>query len=287
MNNKRKLQLAVLSDLHLGTYGCHAKEISNYLDSIEPETLILNGDIVDIWQFSKRYWPKAHHKVLSQIMKMMDNGCKVYYITGNHDEMLRRFTDFEMGNLTLCNKLILDLDGTKTWFFHGDVFDVSMHSKLLAKLGGKGYDILILLNRFVNWFLNKIGREKISLSKKVKESVKQAIKFVSDYEKTAIEMAVYHGFDAVVCGHIHQPKMEKRFHENKEITYLNSGDWVENCTALEYNNKEWKLYSYFEENKGETHVHSPEAFSISDSFELEMAALFSIEVLKKKVASSK
>jgi UDP-2,3-diacylglucosamine pyrophosphatase LpxH len=282
--HKRKIELAVLSDLHLGTYGCHAKEILNYLKSIEPETLVLNGDVIDIWQFSKRYWPKSHHKVISRIFKMMNQGTKVYYITGNHDEMLRKFTDFELGGLTLCNKLILELDGKKTWFFHGDVFDVSIqHSKILAKLGGKGYDLLILINRFVNRVLNSLGREKISLSKKVKNSVKSAVKFISNFEQTAIEMAAFHGFDTVVCGHIHQPLDRVEVVDNKEIRYLNSGDWIENCSALEYDKGEWNIYKYFERypvDLTETFAESINDDELKGNFQFELTEIFSLLSIK-------
>jgi len=268
----RKLQVVVLSDLHLGTYGCHANELVRYLEKIDPETLILNGDIIDIWQFNKRYWPASHHKVVSTILQKMNNGTKVYYITGNHDETLRRFTDFELGNLCLCNKVILDLDGKKTWFFHGDVFDVSIHhSKWLAKLGGKGYDLLILINRFVNYVLLKLGRERISLSKKVKQAVKQAVKFIDDFENTAIEMAVYHGFDAVVCGHIHQAQNKEIKVGDKSIHYLNSGDWVETLSALEYNEGMWQLHF---EPKSSTQKIKEESVPFPNNFEKEISSLF-------------
>ncbi|MBT8179662.1 MAG: UDP-2,3-diacylglucosamine diphosphatase, partial [Eudoraea sp.] len=158
---KRKIDIAVISDVHLGTYGCHADELIAYLSSIEPDKLILNGDIVDIWQFSKRYFPAAHLRVIRKIIGMASNGTEVFYITGNHDEMLRKFADTTVGNFSIQNKLVLELDGRKAWFFHGDVFDVSIqNARVLAKLGGYGYDILILMNRFVNWCLAKLGKEK-------------------------------------------------------------------------------------------------------------------------------
>ena len=123
---KRKIDLAVISDIHLGTYGCHAEEVLNYLSSIRPKTLILNGDIIDIWQFRKRYFPKSHLKVIKKIISMATNGTKVFYITGNHDELLRRFTDIDFGNIQVVDKLILELDGKKSWFFHGDIFDATV-----------------------------------------------------------------------------------------------------------------------------------------------------------------
>ncbi|WP_264520960.1 UDP-2,3-diacylglucosamine diphosphatase [Flavobacterium sp. N1994] len=248
---KRKIDLLVLSDIHLGTYGCQSKELLNYMNSVKPKMVVLNGDIIDIWQFSKRYWPKSHMQVIHKLFNWMSKGVKIYYITGNHDEMLRKFESFKMGKLSIENKLVLDLDGKKTWIFHGDVFDVTMqHSKWLTKLGSHGYDLLILINAVCNWVSVKMGKGKISLSKNIKNSVKTAVKFVNDFEKTAADIAISNGYDYVLCGHIHQPEMKTITTSHGNVEYLNSGDWIENLTALEYNNKEWSLYKY-----------NPEAFS--------------------------
>jgi UDP-2,3-diacylglucosamine pyrophosphatase LpxH len=244
---KRKVELVVISDVHLGTYGSHAKELNNYLSSIKPKTLVLNGDIIDIWQFKKSYFPKEHLKVIQKIIGFASKGTKVYYVTGNHDEMLRKFSEMCMGNFALVDKLVLNLDDKKAWIFHGDVFDASVqHSKWIAKLGGLGYDYLIVMNRMVNWFLSKIGKEPYSFSKKIKASVKKAVKHISDFENTATELAIEKKYDYVICGHIHEPKIEKKENDNGSTLYLNSGDWVENLTALEYNKKRWKLHSYLD-----------------------------------------
>lgn len=246
---KRKLDILVLSDVHLGTYGCHAKELLHYLKTVKPKTIILNGDIIDIWQFSKRYWPKSHMKVVKHLMGWMSKGVKIYYITGNHDEMLRKFVGFKMGSLKIVNKVILELDnGKKAWFFHGDVFDVTMqHSKWLAKLGAVGYDTLILINRIANYISEKIFKKgKLSLSKKIKNSVKSAVKFINSFEQTAADIGISNQYDYVVCGHIHQPEIRQIENEKGEILYLNSGDWIENLTALEYADGEWKIYRYDE-----------------------------------------
>lgn len=242
---KRKVELVVISDIHLGTYGCRAKEVLNYLKTIQPKTLILNGDIIDIWQFKKRFFPKSHMNVIKHITSLLSKETQVYYITGNHDEMLRKFRGFQLGNFKILNKLILNLDGKKAWIFHGDVFDVTMkHSKWLAKLGGKGYDLLIVINTFINWVSKLLGYGKLSLSKKIKNSVKSAVKFINDFEKTASDIAIDNAYDYVVCGHIHQPEIRKIKNHKGETVYLNSGDWIENLTALEYNNKTWSLYEY-------------------------------------------
>jgi len=242
---KRKVEIAVVSDVHLGTYGCHAKQLLTYLNSIQPKKLILNGDIIDIWQFNKRYFPKSHLKVVKKIMTMASNGVEVIYITGNHDDMLRKFSDTFIGNMSIVDKLVLDLDGKKAWFFHGDVFDASIqNAKWLAKLGGYGYDLLILFNRLINWVLERMGKNKYSLSKRIKNSVKGALKYISDFEEVATDLAIENGYDYVICGHIHQPKMFIRENIHGKTMYLNSGDWIENFTALEYQFKRWKIYNY-------------------------------------------
>jgi UDP-2,3-diacylglucosamine pyrophosphatase LpxH len=254
--SKREVEIVVISDVHLGTYGCHARELLKYLKSVKPKMVVLNGDIIDIWQFSKRYWPETHMKVIRKLMKFVVEGVPVYYLTGNHDELLRKFADLHMGAFHLQNKLILELDGKKAWFFHGDIFDVTMqHSKWLAKLGAVGYDTLIVINSIANWCLSLFGREKMSFSKKIKAKFKDAVKFINKFEQTAAELAVQNGYKFVVCGHIHQPEMRNVSTEEGTVTYLNSGDWVENLTALEYQDKAWKIFKYdardFEQDEAE------------------------------------
>lgn len=248
--NKRHIELVVLSDLHLGTYGCHANQLLDYLKSIDPQTLILNGDIIDIWNFSKNYFPKSHMQVLRQILKMTEKGTTTYYITGNHDEALRKYSGLKIGKFHLEDKLILNLDGKKTWIFHGDIFDATTKgwAKILAKLGGKGYDVLIWTNRLINDILHYFGKEKISLSKRVKSGVKKAVQWISNFETIAAELAIDQHFDTVICGHIHQPQQRIIESTNGNVLYLNSGDWVENCTALEYNNGSWTLYKHSEDD---------------------------------------
>jgi len=250
---KREVELVIISDVHLGTYGCHAKELLHYLKSIKPQKLVLNGDIIDIWQFSKNYWPESHMKVIRRIMKFITEGVPVYYLTGNHDEMLRKFADFNMGSLHLANKLVLNLGERKAWIFHGDVFDITMqHSKWLAKLGAIGYDSLIVLNSFVNWGLACIGREKMSFSKRIKGKFKDAVRFINNFENTVAELAANKGYDYVVCGHIHQPEMRDIITGKGKVLYLNSGDWVESLTALEYNQGKWCVFKYVHEDFAES-----------------------------------
>lgn len=242
---RRDVEVVVISDVHLGTYGCRAKELLQYLKSINPKTLILNGDIIDIWQFSKSYFPESHTKVIRRILKFVSDGVPVYYLTGNHDEMLRKFSDMSFGSFHLRDKLVLNLDGELAWIFHGDVFDVTMqHSKWLAKLGAIGYDSLILLNSFVNYMLGLFKQEKMSFSKKIKAHFKDAVKFINNFEETASDLAIDHNYKYVVCGHIHQPELRTISNATGSVLYLNAGDWVENLTALEYNKGVWNIYQY-------------------------------------------
>ncbi|HZK96141.1 MAG TPA: UDP-2,3-diacylglucosamine diphosphatase [Prolixibacteraceae bacterium] len=245
MDNKRNVELVVISDLHLGTSGCQAVELLKYLKSIKPKTLILNGDIIDIWQFKKNFFPKAHLKVIKHIMGLASDRCTVYYITGNHDEMFRKFSGMKIGKLRILNDLKLNLNGKAVWFFHGDIFDVVMqYSKWLSKLGAVGYDSLIWLNTKVNWMGRLFKFEPVSFSKKIKASVKGAVKFINAFEETAAVIAARKGIDTIVCGHIHHPEMRMIQVEDRSINYLNSGDWIENLTSLEYNNGQWKIFNY-------------------------------------------
>jgi len=278
-SGKRKVDIVVISDVHLGTYGCHAKELLHYLKSIKPKILVLNGDIIDIWQFSKRYWPKSHMKIVKHIMNLMAKRVKIYYITGNHDEMLRKFSGFKMGSFSIVDKIVLPLaDDKKAWVFHGDVFDVTMqHSKWLAKLGAVGYDLLILINRFVNFVSVKIlkGR-KFSLSKKIKNSVKSAVKFVNNFEQTAADIAIANQYDFVVCGHIHQPEIREINTSAGSTVYLNSGDWIENLSALEYHNGAWSLYKFEDNDKANMKVAAEEHDPSSSELFEEMLAGFNL-----------
>lgn len=242
---RRPVEILILSDIHLGTVGCHASELLRYLKSVEPGTLVLNGDIIDCWQFKKWYWPAAHMKVLQRILKIAASGVPVFYVTGNHDDMLRKFAEQHLGNIHLVNKVVLEFHGKRAWIFHGDVFDVvTKHSRWLARLGSVGYDLLILINRAVNWCSEALGHGRLSLSKRIKEGVKSAVSFIGDFEQTAGAMALEEGFDYVICGHIHQPVIKEISAPEGRVMYLNSGDWIENLTALEYAGGTWSIFRY-------------------------------------------
>ncbi|HEY4936648.1 MAG TPA: UDP-2,3-diacylglucosamine diphosphatase [Puia sp.] len=243
---RRRLDVVVLSDIHLGTYGCRAKELLYYLRSIQPEMLILNGDIIDGWQFSKRFFPSLHMQVIRELMQFITNGSRVVYITGNHDEMMRKYTDLHIGHFTLTDKLVLEIDRQMTWIFHGDVFDNTTQgsARMIAKLGSNGYGMLILFNRLVNTLLGFIGREKVSISKKIMAGVNKAVAKVNDLEQIASGLAIKKNYDYVICGHIHQPAIRTIENADGKVVYMNSGDWVEHMTALEYENKNWRLFQY-------------------------------------------
>lgn len=242
---KRKLDICVISDAHLGTYACYADELLTYLSSIEPSTLILNGDMIDIWKFKTSYFPASHLNVIKKIVSMASQGTKVYYIKGNHDHIKGSSLGIDLGNITFCSKLILNLNGKKTWFFHGDIFDVRfLPVKWLAKLGSTGYDIVLGVNKIVNWFLKMNKKEKFSLSGKINREPKNTAKQVANFENKVISLALSRDYDCVVCGHIHKPKKQMVESSQGNLLYLNSGDWVDHMTALEYSFKRWKLYRH-------------------------------------------
>jgi UDP-2,3-diacylglucosamine pyrophosphatase LpxH len=243
---KRAIDVVVMSDLHLGTYGCRAKEIISYLKSISPQVLILNGDIIDVWQFSKHYFPSAHVAVIKEILGLMASGTRVIYITGNHDEMLRRYADLQLGNFQLADKLVIEIDHKMTWIFHGDVFDNTTKgsAKFWAKMGSNGYAVLLGFNRFINSCLKLVGKERVSLSKTVMKKVNKAIVQIDKFETLVSELAIEKKYDYVICGHIHQPQKRTITNGNGSVVYLNSGDWVEHLTSLEYYKGDWHIYTF-------------------------------------------
>jgi len=246
---KRQVEICVISDIHLGSYGCHAEELNNYIKSIKPKILILNGDIFDGYVFNKKYFPTSHFEFIRNVLTLIKKGTEVYYITGNHDEFMRNFDEMSMLNLHKLDKLVLSIDGKNYWFFHGDVFDISMQGgigKMVAKIGGQAYDLLIYINKWINKFLKAIGRNPYSLSKKVKDSVKKAVVYVRNYEEMSCEHAIKQGYDYVVNGHIHQPSIRNFTNSEGSVTYMNSGDWIENLTSLEYQDGKWSIYKYQE-----------------------------------------
>ena len=271
---RRTLDVAVISDVHLGTYGCRAKELLNYLRSIQPSILILNGDIIDGWQFNKRFFPTSHLQVIKELMQFVTTGTRVFYITGNHDEMMRRYADLNLGNFTLTDKLVLEIDHKMTWIFHGDVFDNTTQgsARIIAKLGSTGYGALILFNRMINWMLRIIGREKVSLSKKIMAGVNRAVCKINDLAQIAGTLAIEKKYDYVICGHIHQPEHRTIETDAGKVVYLNSGDWVEHMTALEYHKNQWTIFEYDPKQFPDTkHTDEKHALNVvTDNISLQM-----------------
>jgi len=256
--NIRELEVAVISDIHLATHACHPKKVLKYLKSIQPKTLVLNGDIIDSWRFSRNYFPKPHMKVVRQLIKMMEKGVQVYYITGNHDEFLRKFDKIQIGNLRIINQLVLDLDGHKTWIFHGDLFDLIIHeSKWLAKIGAASYGLLSLLNNALQPILRLFGKNETIIYRSIKKRFLREKPEPSVFEKKIGEVAVNQGYDTVICGHTHIPKVKMLNINDKVVKYLNCGDWVESFTAAEYAANEWTLF-YHTENDDELPTDEPD-----------------------------
>ena len=243
---KRPVDVVVVSDVHLGTYASRAREFLTYLKSIAPRLLVLNGDIIDGWQFSKHYFPATHMAAIQEILALLSNGTRVIYITGNHDELLRRYCDLQIGNFKLTDKALIEINGKMTWIFHGDVFDHTTRgqAKFWTKLGSNGYASLLAFNGMVNRLMKIMGKKKLSLSKKIMEHFHKRMVNIDAFEMMIAELAIDKKFDNVICGHIHQPRKRKIITESGSVTYLNSGDWVEHMTALEYRDDDWYIYTY-------------------------------------------
>ena len=249
----RNLKVSVISDVHLATHASKAKVLLKYLKSINPKTLVLNGDIIDSWRFSRNYFPKPHLKVVRHLIKMLEKGVKIFYITGNHDEFLRKFNGSEMGNLKIVNQLIMNLDGEKTWIFHGDIFDHIIHkAKWLAKFGAATYGLLTLINKAVNLALRFLRIKEIIIYKSIKKKLIKEKPHLSKFEKAVGMAAAEQDYHTVICGHTHVPKDKQIINEHGTIRYINCGDWVEHFTAAEYETDQWNLFHFIEDGDDTT-----------------------------------
>jgi UDP-2,3-diacylglucosamine pyrophosphatase LpxH len=246
MNLTSDFKTIVISDVHLGTRGSKAKEVSRFLKQYSCENLILNGDIIDGWQLKKSgSWKRKHTRFFNRVLKMIENNnTKVFYLRGNHDDFLDQILPLQIGNLVIQNDMIYESNGKKFFITHGDVFDsVTSSFRWIAYLGDIGYTFLLWLNRQVNYHRRRKGLSYFSLSQYIKGKVKSAISYIDEYEKELAKMARSRGCDGIICGHIH--KAENRTIEG--ITYLNSGDWVETMSALAEDHKgNWQLIYYNE-----------------------------------------
>jgi len=220
-----------ISDTHLGTPGCNAELLLDFLKSIECDTIYLVGDIIDGWRLKRGwYWPPRHNDVVRCILKQAKHGTRVIYVPGNHDEALRDFVGLHFGGVELMMEAIhTTVDGRRLLIIHGDEFDgVVLYAKWLAFLGDHAYTLLLKLNRVFNVARRMLGLPYWSLSAHLKRKVKNAVSYVSSFEQVVAHAAFERGADGVVCGHIHSAEVR----QFGEVTYYNDGDWVESCTAL-------------------------------------------------------
>ena len=242
---KRNLDILVISDLHLGTYGSEADEVLAYLNTIDADKIVINGDFVDIMLFNKRFWPSSHMKVVKYFLDLISQGKEIYYVTGNHDELMRKFLNFRIQNFKILNQVVLDTNEGKVWIFHGDVFDFSIQTGWLTKLAGFLYDYMIMFNSWINKkIMRPLGRKRLNLSKSIKANVKTAVQYFANFEMKAAKIAQKNGYKYVVCGHIHNPKIESFDINGEEIIYMNSGDWLESLSSLEYVDNKWSIYMH-------------------------------------------
>ncbi len=220
-----------ISDLHLGTPGCQAEALLDFLKSHESDYLYLVGDIVDGWQLRRKwFWPQAHNDVVQKILRRVRKGCQVVYIPGNHDEFARDFADHHFGGVKVMEEATHTmLDGRRLWLIHGDYFDpVVKYAKWLAYVGDSLYEFTLRLNRHFNRLRARLGLPYWSLSAFLKGKVKKALNFVADFEKAVAHEAHKRGYQGVVCGHIHRAEIR----EIEGVIYCNDGDWVESRSAL-------------------------------------------------------
>ncbi len=251
---RRRYRTIWISDVHLGTRGCNARLLIDFLDHVDSDTLYLVGDIIDGWRMKKRfYWPEPHNAILRRVMKRAKRGTRVVYVPGNHDEMFRQFTGMSFGGVEIRRRAIhVAADGRRLLVLHGDEFDaVMLAHRWLAFLGDTAYTLLLKLNVIVNGVRRKLGLPYWSLSKHAKHKVKNAVEFISRFEETVAREAARLGVDGVVCGHIHTAET-RRF---GDVLYYNDGDWVEGCTALvEHRDGRMEILHWAEEVAAREHA---------------------------------
>jgi UDP-2,3-diacylglucosamine pyrophosphatase LpxH len=231
VRERRQYRTVWISDIHLGTRGCNAAMLIDFLDSVDSDTLYLVGDIIDGWRLRRSwYWPAPHNDIVRRILKRVRRGTRVVFVPGNHDESFRQFSGMNFGGVEVRRKAThITADGRKLLVIHGDEFDaVVMYARWLAFLGDAAYELLLHANRWVNMVRRRMGLPYWSLSMHAKKKVKNAVEFISRFEETVAHAVESRGFDGVVCGHIHTADMRRI----GNVDYYNDGDWVESCTAL-------------------------------------------------------
>ncbi len=241
----REIKVSVISDLHLATYGSKPKKVLKYLKSIQPELLILNGDIIDSWRFSRNYFPKPQLKVVRQLIKMMEKGVQIIYISGNHDEFLRKMVPTQIGNLKIVNQYIFESGDTKTWIFHGDIFDKVIHkTKWLAKIGAALYGFISIVNMLTNKLLTVSGKHEVQFYSSIKKRIKRNNIDLTRLELQAAQVAGLKGYETIIYGHTHIPMEKHVVFNGKKLHFINCGDWIENFTAVEFYGNKWHLFYY-------------------------------------------
>ncbi|WP_242097215.1 MULTISPECIES: UDP-2,3-diacylglucosamine diphosphatase [unclassified Sphingomonas] len=244
---RRRYRTIWISDVHLGTRGCNAAMLIDFLDRVDSDTLYLVGDIIDGWRLKKRlYWPALHNDVVSRLMKRVKRGTRVVYIPGNHDEMFRQFVGMNFGGIAIRRRAMHETaDGRRLLVLHGDEFDaITLAQPWLAHMGDTAYTALLAVSHVVNSVRRRLGMPYWSLSKHAKAKVKNAVAFVSRFEEVVARAAGSRGVDGVVCGHIHTAETRTI----GDIAYYNDGDWVESCTALvEHHDGQMELLHWADE----------------------------------------
>lgn len=228
---KHKVRSLFISDIHLGTAGAQAEKLLTVLKSHKCDYLYLVGDIIDYWAMKRvPFFPNDHMEVVRRILKMAEQDTTVYWVLGNHDELLREHVPVDMGNLHIVNEVIHETAREKLFLvLHGDQFDVvTRYHRWVAVLGDVAYGVLLRLNRVVAWSRAKLGLPYWSISKATKLAVKEAVQFISDYEANVSHHVLNRGLDGVICGHIHHAELNYK----RGILYANTGDWVESCTYI-------------------------------------------------------
>ncbi|GAB5352047.1 UDP-2,3-diacylglucosamine diphosphatase [Qipengyuania sp. 483] len=235
IGERRKYRTIWISDVHLGTKGCNAALLIDFLDHTDSETMYLVGDIIDGWRLKKKvYWPAEHNDIVWRILKRARRGTRIVYIPGNHDEMVRPFSGMNFGGVEIARAAFHDTaDGRRLIVLHGDEFDTIMLAhRWLAFVGDALYHMMMKLNGWVASVRKLFGLPYWSISKAAKHKVKNAVEFISKYEEVVARAAGERGVDGVVCGHIHTAEIREFSHEGKIVSYYNDGDWVEGCNAL-------------------------------------------------------
>ncbi|QRY78902.1 UDP-2,3-diacylglucosamine diphosphatase [Pseudomonas sp. PDNC002] len=228
---KQRVRTLWISDVHLGTRDCQAEHLAGFLKRYHADRIYLVGDIIDGWKLRGGiYWPQAHTNVIRRLLTMSKRGTEVIYVTGNHDEFLRRYSSLLLGNIRLVDEIVhTTADGRQLLVIHGDQFDViTRYHKWLAFLGDSAYEFTLTLNRWLNHWRRRYGYGYWSLSAYLKHKVKTAVNFISDFEEAIAHEVHKRGLNGVVCGHIHHAEIRRI----GEVEYLNCGDWVESCSAL-------------------------------------------------------